>query len=86
MIAVPGSSSFVPRSSADRAYEALKRAHAQFTGAAESEADLPAWYVLTSAGPIRIKTIGTFGPFVQFVTPDGHVVGTPPRGTRRGAH
>jgi hypothetical protein len=67
-----------PRSSADRVYDALKLAHLSFSGEAEREADLPAWYVLTSAGAIRIKTVGTFEPFVKFVTPDGQLLLVPP--------
>ena len=63
-----------PPSKPERVFDALRRAHLQFTGTADSEADLPAWYALTPAGPIRIKTIGTFGPFVQFVTPEEHVL------------
>ncbi len=61
-------------SDAERVLQALEHAHAQFTFDAKSEAELPAWFLLTSAGPIRIKTIGTFRSFMQFTTSDDHIV------------
>jgi hypothetical protein len=69
-------SSDVPHatSAAERVYDELRTAHAQFVAQAESAGDLPAWYALTPAGPIRIKTIAKFYSFVEFVTDDGHVL------------
>jgi hypothetical protein len=61
-------------SRAELIYDALKQAHDQFQVSAKSAEDLPAWFVLTPAGPIRIRTIGTFRSFVQFVTPEGDVL------------
>lgn len=61
-------------SDAESVYDDLRAAHIQFVAQADSEADLPAWYVLTSAGPIRIRTIGKFRSFVQFVTDEGTVL------------
>ena len=61
--------------SAERVYETLKAAHQQLqVDAATAGDDLPAWYLLTAAGPIRIRTINTYRQFVQFVTPEGHIV------------
>jgi hypothetical protein len=60
-----------PASAAERVYDELRTAHMQFVAQAESAGDLPAWYVLTSAGPVRIRTIAKFYSFVEFVTEEG---------------
>ena len=70
----PRASQPITSRAAERAFEALSRADARFKGTAESEADLPAWYLLTPAGAIRIRTIGIFEPFVEFVTADGQIM------------
>ncbi len=61
-------------SAAERVFDELRTAHMQFVAQAESAGNLPAWYVLTSAGPIRIKTIGKFYSFIEFVTGDGNIL------------
>jgi hypothetical protein len=63
-----------PPSRAEKAYNALLAAHRLLQMRADTEDDLPAWFLLTAAGPVRIQTIGTYREFVQFTTPEEHIV------------
>jgi hypothetical protein len=63
-----------PLSPAERVFDELRTAHMQFVAQAESAGNLPAWYVLTPAGPLRIKTIAKFYSFIEFVTGDGNIL------------
>jgi hypothetical protein len=65
-------------SRAERLHESLRHAHERLVLDAKTEADLPAWYLLTPAGPIRIRTLGTFDGLMKFTTTEGQIVLVPP--------
>ena len=56
---------------AERAFEKLREIHLRTAAGVSGPDELPAWFVLTPSGSIRIKTIGERSPFVMFVTPEG---------------
>jgi hypothetical protein len=68
-----------PKSPAERMHESLREWHQRLVWEAKrdglDEEALPAWHVhLPSGTQMRIKWIGTFGPFARFVGMDDETV------------
>jgi hypothetical protein len=60
----------LPKSASERAFEGLRKAHQSLVAKATTEDDLPAWFIHTASGPMQVRWISWFGPFLEFVAPD----------------